>query len=306
MTASRHTSTSSSAETATPLEEREVRAADPHLTPRTNERLTEELREVIGTARVKVPVDRPHMSEGERPHDRAVPFLSMNRFSFLFGVAAALVIGGVVATTTGDWWFLPLAVGLHALGTMVVLTLSIRLTAVSERPSPELAAAMTEEGVRTPDQRFSEMVDEFREVPEGSLKDTLSQEPNDRTAAAHEDPARAGSEQVKSWTATAGPSQTAPAGGTPDYLLWAVAYAVVAFSIAIPAAFGGGWMWLTAAVIVPLVLGWSGLQLFMLKRPDHAEVHGRLPFVVTLGLTVAAVAIFCAIVAIVYQGNVPR
>jgi hypothetical protein len=306
MSASRHSSPPSSGEAETPLEEREVRAADPQLSPRTNERLTEEMREVIGTTSVRVPADRPHMSAGERPQDRAVPFLSMNRLSFLFGVAAALVIGGIVALTTGDWWFLPLAVGLHALGTMLVVMLSVRLTAVSERPSPELAAAMTEEGVRTPDQRFSEMVDEFREVPEGSIEDTLSQEPGDRSTPAHEDPARAGSEQVKSWTATSGPSEKAPAGGTPDFLLWAVAYALVAFSIAIPAAFGGGWIWLTAAVIVPLVLGWSGLQLFMLKRPDHAEVHGRIPFVVTIVLTVAAVAIFCAIVALAYQGNAPR
>ncbi|MDQ6606107.1 MAG: hypothetical protein M3Z06_06115 [Actinomycetota bacterium] len=42
------------------IEEREVRAKDPELSGRTNARLTEELREVVGADRVRVPKGRPH------------------------------------------------------------------------------------------------------------------------------------------------------------------------------------------------------------------------------------------------------
>jgi hypothetical protein len=150
------------------------------------------------------------------------------------------------------------------------------------------------------------MVDEFREQPEGSVEEALSQDQGERTVPAEQDRAAAGAEQVKAMTPTSQPSETAPAWGTPDYLLWSVAYALVAFSIAIPLAFGGGWLWLTAAVIVPIVTGWTILQLVMLRRPEEARVQTRVPFVVAVVGTTAAVAIFCTIVALVYQGNSPR
>src|SRR5947209_20019659 len=46
-------------------EVREVRSEDPELSSETNRRVTEELREVIGAERVRVPADRPHASTGE-------------------------------------------------------------------------------------------------------------------------------------------------------------------------------------------------------------------------------------------------
>jgi hypothetical protein len=52
---------------AAATEEREVKAADPDLSPETNERLTRELRDVIGRRRVSVPADRPRGSRGEHP-----------------------------------------------------------------------------------------------------------------------------------------------------------------------------------------------------------------------------------------------
>jgi len=48
-----------------PLERREVRASDPHLSDETNARLTEELREIVGADVVEVPVDRERIAEGE-------------------------------------------------------------------------------------------------------------------------------------------------------------------------------------------------------------------------------------------------
>ena len=51
-------------------EVREVRAEDPDLSPDTNQRLTSELREVVGTDRVEVPADRPRATRGEHPQQQ--------------------------------------------------------------------------------------------------------------------------------------------------------------------------------------------------------------------------------------------
>ena len=76
--------------------------------------------------------------------------------------------------------------------------------------------------------------------------------------------------------------------------------ALLVISIAVSAA-AGGWMWLLAAVMVPLLEGWAFLQRMMaagrgqqqLTRPlDHGRdrVGDRL-----------SVALFCAVVAYAFQ-----
>lgn len=284
---------------------REVRAADPHLSPETNERLTQELREVIGATRVEVPVDRPHAAEGEHPARHGVgAFFSTNRLAIFFSLAVALTFGAIVALTTADWWFLVLAAGIHAIGTATLMFMTIRITTISEHPSPMVAAAMTEEGVHSPDERFSEMVDEFRPQAqtEGDLGELLAQGYNDRTVPAGQQPAAAGAEQSTAWTPTSQPSRTAPRWGTPDFLLWAFAAFLALASIAIPPAFGGGWMWLTAAVMVPMVAGWALFQWVMIRHPERTHVRSMRPIVITIVGTVAAVAICCALIALAYHG----
>jgi hypothetical protein len=51
----------------TAVEERAVEAAAPGLSPEMNDRLTTELREVVGSDAVRVPADRPRASRGEHP-----------------------------------------------------------------------------------------------------------------------------------------------------------------------------------------------------------------------------------------------
>jgi hypothetical protein len=149
------------------VEEREVRADVPDLSPETNQQLTAELQEVVGSDHVKVPADRPRSSQGEdRPRGSMGGYLSMHRMQIVRITAIVLTLGAVVSLATGHWWLLGVAAGLHALGTMTVLVLAVRLTTVTERPSPSLAAAMSEEGVSSPHERFSEMVEEFQEEPD--------------------------------------------------------------------------------------------------------------------------------------------
>jgi hypothetical protein len=69
-----------------------------------------------------------------------------------------------------------------------------------------------------------------------------------------------------------GPSEPAGEGGMPDLLLWATAASLMGVSILVPAATGGGWMWLLPAVMVPLLVGWVVLQRMMVIRRESCTV----------------------------------
>lgn len=62
-----------------------------------------------------------------------------------FTLAVAVVVGAIVSLATGSWWFLILAVGLHAIGTVTVLgTIRSRLRQ-EDKPDPVSEARLTEE-----------------------------------------------------------------------------------------------------------------------------------------------------------------
>lgn len=85
-----------------PLEEREVVAEDPGLSPETNALVTEELRQVVGADTVRVPVDRPRASRGEvRGRQGALAYLNQHRFQMLRAASITLTFGAIVALSTG-------------------------------------------------------------------------------------------------------------------------------------------------------------------------------------------------------------
>ncbi|HST42801.1 MAG TPA: hypothetical protein VLK58_24980 [Conexibacter sp.] len=143
-------------------EPRDVRSADPSLSPEANRILTDELREVIGSDTAEVPVGRARVA-GASHGGRSRLFIGVSDNRVLFGSLffVALVIGAVLAITTGSWWLLPLAVGLDLLGTVVVATLVLGLTTEVEHVDPSSAVRLQEEGVEDPDRLFSELVEEF-------------------------------------------------------------------------------------------------------------------------------------------------
>lgn len=283
-------------------EEREVSAADPALSAATNARVTEELRDVVGADRVRVPAERPRASRGEQPHPRhPIAYLTAQRLDVLRGFAIVLTFGAIVALITRTWWLLPVAAGVHALGTMTVVMSVLRLTTVTERPSPEVGAAMAEEGVSSPDERFSRMVDEFAPASDRGTGTVLSPGHNERTVSAGADPLRAAAEQSSAMTPTAEPSRPGGEGGTPDFLIWATAASLLIVSIIVPLLEGGGWMWLLPAIMVPLLIGWVVLQAVMVNRGDAVQVTSRRPLVAVVLCTAVAVAVFCAVVALAYQ-----
>jgi hypothetical protein len=88
------------------LERREVRVDAPELSPHTNERLTAEVREVVGDDHVTVPADRPQPSRGEgsvQPGHRLTAELRPNRFIIAMTGGSFLVIAAIVALAIGQW-----------------------------------------------------------------------------------------------------------------------------------------------------------------------------------------------------------
>jgi hypothetical protein len=302
-TADRPDTTGSPAGPTPELEERDVRAADPALSPATNARVTEELREALGTDHVSVPADRPHPSRGEQPpKGNALAYLTQNRLRIISGLFIALTFGGIIALVTDTWWLLPLAAGIHALGTMTVVAVVLGLTTVTEHPSAELAAAMSAEGVSSPDDRFSRMVAEFRPGDPGEgATGVLSPATDERTVSASADPARAGAEQGSAMTPTAEPSASGGEGGTPDFILWATAAGLAILSVVVPLVSGGSYMWLLTAVMLPLLAGWVLLQRLLVNHGDAVRLRSRRPLVLVVACTGVAVAVFCGVVAFAFQ-----
>ncbi len=282
------------------FEEREVRAADPALSPETNAALTEELRDVVGADRVRVPADRPRPTRGEFPDRQgAGAYLNQHRFTLIRATAIVLTFGAIVALATGDWWILPLAAGVHALGTMTVVLTVIRLTTTTEHPSAELAASMAEEGVPSPDERFTHMVEEFSPTERGGTSEVLSPGNNTRRTEARTGTPAAAAEQSSAMTPTADPSEPAGEGGAPDVVIWSTVASLFVLSLVLPAVSGGGWMWLLPAVMVPLLVGWAVVQRVMVTHAGDLHLRGRALAAIA-ACTALAVAVFCALVALAF------
>ena len=182
-------------------EQREVTIDEPRLSPAVNAALTDEVRDAIGRRRVDVPADRPHVSLGETSGRNRLGWRP-DQFMFVMVGAAGLVVGAIVALLLDHWWVLAPVVLVLWLVTYGVVAMIMRMTAISEHPSPETVAAMEDDGVADPERHFDDLVREFTPdpVPEGE---------NRRTVPADEDPARAATEQRETITPSGGLSRPA-------------------------------------------------------------------------------------------------
>lgn len=281
------------------VEQRKVKADDPNLSADLNARLTAELREVIGADSVEVPRDRPHFSEGGgRQGSGFVGYVTMHRLQLVRATAIVLTFALILALATNLWWLLPVAAGVHALGTMTVVLTTVRMLTISEHPSPELAAALSEAGIRSPEEFFSSMADEFRPVPSGSTGDVISPGANERTADATVDPARAGAEQSSAMTPTSQPSEPVGDGDAPDLMLWSVMVALLLASLVIPLISGEVWMWLLPVVMIPVLGIWFYVQRLMDTHPEKVRIKGAKAIIGIASGIAIAVGAFCAVLAI--------
>src|SRR4051794_31851137 len=150
-------------------ERRFVRSDDPNLSAEANAALTEELQQAIGSERVSMPADAPDPAAAERSGEStATARVASMRPLFVVTLLAALTVGAVIALSTGSWWALVVAVGVHAVATMVVASGAIQLTTQHGHAPPQTTARLEDEGVADPDRVLSDLVEEYTGEAESS------------------------------------------------------------------------------------------------------------------------------------------
>jgi hypothetical protein len=251
-------------------ERRFVRSEDPQLTPEANRLLTDELREVVGRDEVEVPRDTPHRAEeAHATHSPMVGTLVSNRPLIIVTLLAAVVVGGIISLATGYYVAVLLAVGLHALATLLVAAGAIQLTTQVEHVAPETAARLEQEGVADPDRVLTELVEEFAGATEaGGVPEVIGSGNNEQTTTAQDDPARNMLEQRTAMTPQSGPGPSAGEGSAIALLPWWVVIGVMVVSVVAIPFFSQGW--LVPLILVPIGLGWMALQRWM-AHADRAR-----------------------------------
>jgi hypothetical protein len=261
-----------------PTERRAVRSEDPSLSTRANELLTHELQEAIGSDEVIVPKDQPQRSRAAHgDHSPFLATLASNRQILIVTFAAALVLGGIVALVTGQYWAVVVAAALHAIGTVVVAFGALHLTTETEHVSPTVAARLEEEGVADPDRVLSELVEDFAGARDArGVAEVVSSGHNERTAAAGADRARAAVEQQTAMTPTSGAAEVAGSGSAIEALEWWIIAGPAVLSLVVPAIVGGD-LWSLPAIVLPLCAGWVGLQLWLARGAGDSATSSRPP-----------------------------
>jgi hypothetical protein len=254
-------------------ERRFVRSEDPSLTPEANRLLTEELQQVIGAEEVEVPTGTPlrsHQAHGE--HSPMVATLISNRPLLIVTFLAALVVGGIISVVTGWYVAVLLAVGLHALATMLVAAGAIQLTTQVEHVDPEVSARLEQEGVADPDRVLGQLAEDYAGAQQaGGVTEVISSGNNDRTVEAADDPARAMLEQRTALTPQARPGPAAGGGSAVEALPWWVVVGVMVVSVVAVPFFSQGWV--VPLVIIPLGLGWMAMQWWMARAESARSVR---------------------------------
>ena len=291
------------------LVQREVRVDDPDLSPEANERLTREVREAIGSDRVEVPAERADElgRVPEAGHSTFVSTLAGNRALIVITFAALVVVGAIVALATDSWWAVVGAAGIHALGTVVVIAVTLRMSTSVEHLAPGTAARLEEEGVADPDRAVSDLIEQYAPTDHArGAAEVVSSGDNAIGAAPGDDPLRAGVEQRSAMTPAGAPVGPAERGAPAVLPIAAVAGStVVAIVVALVL---GGRAWALPAVVAAAGLAWLALARGMRADRDGEAGEGtgrdvgdggtgrRRRLLPTLVLVVAAVMAGVAVV----------
>jgi len=271
-------------------ERRFVRSDDPNLSAEANAALTEELQQAIGAEQVVMPADAPDPATAERSGESASKAtVASMRPLFIVTLLAALTVGAVIALTTGSWWALVAAVGVHALGTMVVASGAIQLTTQIEHASPQTTARLEEEGVADPDRVLSDLVEEYTGEAESSpaagvisAGDTGSQAPAAQRRAMTPGVPASGEHSV--------------VAALPWYVVTGVTL-VALFSAVVE----GGEMWAVPAIVVPLGASWIALDRYLSSRTEQERSPGPGRLAVVGSGVVAGVILFVSLMRLVVE-----
>jgi hypothetical protein len=267
--------------------EREVRADDPDLSPEANALLTHELQDAIGEERVTLPADRAEHAGQVRAagHGTLASQFAVNRMLIGITLAMLIVVGVIVALATGTWWAVVAAVAVHAVGTFLVLSLTLQLSSEVEHVAPSTAAKLADEGVADPDRALSDLIEQYG-PPQGG---------NEVSASPDEDPRRSAVEQRNAMTPAGSPVGPSGERVAPTVLpVIAVAGSVIvglAAAIAI-----GGIAWVGALLLVIAAVAWA----LLVRQVDDASRHPRrrlLPIVAVVIPGAVAVVIIVGAIA---------
>jgi hypothetical protein len=271
-------------------ERRFVRSDDPNLSSEANAALTEELQQAIGAEHVSMPADTPDPATAERSGDSAATAtVASMRPLFIVTLLAALTVGAVIALTTGSWWALVVAVGVHALGTMVVASGAIQLTTQIEHASPQTTARLEEEGVADPDRVLSDLVEEYTGEAESS--------PAAGVISAGDTGSQAPAAQRRAMT------PGVPASGDHSVvaaLPWFVVTGVTLVAL-IGAVLEGGKVWATPAIVLPLGAAWIALDRYLSSRTEQKRSPGPGRLVIVGACVVAGVIVFVSLMRLAVQ-----
>jgi hypothetical protein len=271
-------------------ERRFVRSDDPNLSEEANAALTEELQQAIGAQHVSMPAHTPDPSSAERSGDSAATATAASmRPLLIVTLLAALTVGAVIALATGSWWALVVAVGVHALGTMVVAAGAIQLTTQIEHASPQTTARLEEEGVADPDRVLSDLVEEYTGEAESS--------PAAGVISSGDTGSRAPAAQRRAMT------PGVPASGDHSVvaaLPWYVVTGVTLVAL-IAAVLEGGKMWITPAIVVPLGAVWIALDRYLSSRAEQERSPGPGRLVIVGACVVAGVVVFVSLMRLAVQ-----
>jgi hypothetical protein len=149
-----------------PIERRRVASEDPSLSAEANRMLTEELRAIVGSEFVEVPVvraDPAHARHGT--HAAGVAQVIADRFGYAAAALVLVVVLAVVGLSIGSVVALVGALVVLGVSLGLIVLLMTRLVDEGEHPSPELAALLEQEGVGDPDRLLTDLVREF--TPDG-------------------------------------------------------------------------------------------------------------------------------------------
>jgi hypothetical protein len=265
-------------------ERRFVRSEDPNLSAEANAALTEELQQAIGAEQVSMPADAPDPAAAERSgNSAATATVTSMRPLFIVTLLAALTVGAVIALSTGSWWALVVAVGVHAVGTMVVASGAIQLTTQIEHASPETTARLEEEGVADPDRVLSDLVEEYTGGAETSpaagvisAGDTGSQSPAAQRRA------------VTPGVPASGDNSVVAA------LPWFVVTGVTLVAL-VGAVVEGGKVWATPAIVLPLGAAWIALDRYLNSRTEQQRSPGPGRLLIVGACVVAGVIVFVSL-----------
>jgi hypothetical protein len=184
---------------------------------------------------------------------------------------------------------LVVAVGVHAVGTMVVAAGAIQLTTQIEHASPQTTARLEEEGVADPDRVLSDLVEEYTGEAETS--------PAAGVVSARDTRTQAPAAQRRAMT------PGVPASGDNSVvaaLPWFVVTGVTLVAL-VGAVLEGGKVWATPAIVLPLGAAWIVLDRYLSSRAEQERSPGPGRLVIVGACVVAGVIVFVSLMRLAVQ-----